>query len=539
MKNKYIAAVFFCCTFIITFVFVQHFVINAVNKIRIEGLFPNGAHVHVDISNGIYAINSNKRYSIAIDPSDKKQRFDIGLSDTTMTSFRITVDDSNGNSELFTISVLSFFNPPIVFESQQFTSSFEITKHPSGSIMYTLKSPLENNNLLLLFAVTLLFSACFFLLVLKTQWQEFPAIQDYLVTQNSSNHNNFASLDGLRGLAALLVFLEHSVGFFHGVGGFGVWLFFVLSGFLLTRPFVLDHSYAIQKEKMLSFLSRRIKRIVPLFFFVITVIFLIPGDYERAFRHYLFVQGDGHFWTILQEMYFYVMLPVIGIFIYLLCKRNNFAVIALLLIVGLLWWKFGTTQIFSMYAFHHSMRGFFEVFIVGMIGAYFYFGIFLNSEKIQSFFSNHKNILSALGIVFLFSMIFISMTLSEKILGFDVHLKNQSMPSALLCLVVILLAITTKNSWYNKLLCNPFLRYVGIIGYSFYLVHPYAIFLSKHIVQHVLLVDLGNFIWLLSSLSLLITIIFASFTYTYIERPFLKQRTAFGNDSIAKQQQTS
>ena len=55
------------------------------------------------------------------------------------------------------------------------------------------------------------------------------------------------SLDGLRGLAALMVFLSHtsnegiyfSSSFnFSGIGKSGVFLFFVLSSFLLTYPFV-------------------------------------------------------------------------------------------------------------------------------------------------------------------------------------------------------------------------------------------------------------------------------------------------------------
>ncbi len=66
----------------------------------------------------------------------------------------------------------------------------------------------------------------------------------------------FPCLDGLRAIAAMCVFVAHTSGFFFyhaGVGwapallqsslaplgGFGVAVFFVLSGFLLYRPFVL------------------------------------------------------------------------------------------------------------------------------------------------------------------------------------------------------------------------------------------------------------------------------------------------------------
>jgi len=68
-------------------------------------------------------------------------------------------------------------------------------------------------------------------------------VLDLILQDTSVNGTKYAALDGLRGLAVLTVFFSHSSGFrqrptpwtsFHGLGHIGVYLFFVLSGFLLA-----------------------------------------------------------------------------------------------------------------------------------------------------------------------------------------------------------------------------------------------------------------------------------------------------------------
>ena len=63
---------------------------------------------------------------------------------------------------------------------------------------------------------------------------------------SSTHHVRVPSLDGLRGLAVLLVLVSHAsnIGVWlgpwfdcRGVGRYGVFLFFVLSAYLLTRQF--------------------------------------------------------------------------------------------------------------------------------------------------------------------------------------------------------------------------------------------------------------------------------------------------------------
>jgi peptidoglycan/LPS O-acetylase OafA/YrhL len=133
----------------------------------------------------------------------------------------------------------------------------------------------------------------------------------------------FAQLDGLRGLAALAVVVEHlsnaGMPIVSGIplGGqsrIAVWLFFVLSAFLLTTQ-ALAAPPGERIEWTLRYLLRRIFRIYPLF------IFCIAADVIS--RRMAFSVGMGYlnltqpccaevYWSIPPEFKFYFLIPLIG-----------------------------------------------------------------------------------------------------------------------------------------------------------------------------------------------------------------------------------
>jgi peptidoglycan/LPS O-acetylase OafA/YrhL len=151
------------------------------------------------------------------------------------------------------------------------------------------------------------------------------------------------ALDGVRGIAILMVVLFHAAEPFRTagssllpifgldlsaplqVGWAGVNLFFVLSGFLITRQ-LLRHSHDLGSIGIGRYLAKRWLRIVPLYLAVlfVTVFELTPGHFVsgehlefRVAYHLLFLQDYlpsdilGPFWSLGVEEKFYLLMPVL------------------------------------------------------------------------------------------------------------------------------------------------------------------------------------------------------------------------------------
>ncbi|GAB9474575.1 hypothetical protein Gpo141_00011695, partial [Globisporangium polare] len=140
-------------------------------------------------------------------------------------------------------------------------------------------------------------------------------------------------LDGVRGLAAILVVTQHS-GFMHDVnlGACAVDIFFVLSAFLLTWLFYKKSAQLLAQQAshrkwgftLADYFSKRFFRVYPLFAAVAIVLCLLP---DKAKKQYFHVQKPGDFdlfkvltfqfeyryhvfWTLPLEIAYYFLLPV-------------------------------------------------------------------------------------------------------------------------------------------------------------------------------------------------------------------------------------
>src|SRR5437762_5937586 len=94
------------------------------------------------------------------------------------------------------------------------------------------------------------------------------------------------SLDGLRAVSIGLVFAGH-VGFDLTPGGFGVTVFFFLSGYLITTLLRIEHQ-GTGRVSLRDFYLRRVLRILPPFYavlalaIVLALVGFLPGELKAA-----------------------------------------------------------------------------------------------------------------------------------------------------------------------------------------------------------------------------------------------------------------
>jgi len=145
-------------------------------------------------------------------------------------------------------------------------------------------------------------------------------------------------LDGLRGIAVLLVLIQHFpliegaawINAFMllfkrlGLGYVGVEIFFILSGYLITR--ILVAAVERGESRILpDFYIKRAFRILPVFFLTIGVCFIVFPQFQYGYvsiflGNYFFAFNPEphplrHFWSLAVEEQYYLVWPLIVLFL--------------------------------------------------------------------------------------------------------------------------------------------------------------------------------------------------------------------------------
>lgn len=164
----------------------------------------------------------------------------------------------------------------------------------------------------------------------------------------SEGAGHIPSLDGIRAVAALLVFVSHAGLDDYIPGGFGVTVFFFLSGFLITT--LLRREYEQSGTISLGrFYLRRVFRIIPPLYIVLLLLLFPAGwagehtppsglalgaqfaqltNYYLLFVDHWVIPDSVPTWSLAVEEHFYLLFPLLLI---ALLRRASYRVTALVL----------------------------------------------------------------------------------------------------------------------------------------------------------------------------------------------------------------
>ena len=320
------------------------------------------------------------------------------------------------------------------------------------------------------------------------------------------------ALDGIRGIAILLVLGAHAHEVIPG-GGFGVDLFFVLSGFLITSLLVGEWSSS-GRISLRAFFRRRALRLLPALVLVLGAFTLAAAVFRPA-RLGGFLLGDalglayitnfvlglsrapepafGHLWSLAQEEQFYLLWPPL---LLLALKRHV------------------TTRVLF-------------ISLVALAAAVFLHRLTLEdqgaSEPRLWYMPDTRGdsiiIGCAAGLAFSTSLLrtiplWIPTTLLPAglwaVMG---HWGTWSGLFPYVCASLLLGVVWQRGWWFARAMSVAPLRYLGRISYGLYLWHwP-------------LLVVLG---W---QLGIPLALPIAALSYRYVERPFLRRKRGAPEDA--------
>ena len=289
-----------------------------------------------------------------------------------------------------------------------------------------------------------------------------------LTAQTKIGAGRESSLDVLRAVAALTVAAAHAHVIPMSYGVTGVWLFFALSGYLLTGPMLTPA--ALRPVWIGSYLLRRVARIYPAWLVLIAVLvfFLndrrLPNllDYNAPFSawfwdHATLRYAESYFWTVKMEMILYFILPALMLVIVPLRHWPRLAAGLLLALAAAadIWL---TTDVFAVTLgpeLEDPLR--LSPFLCGMAARLLYASI--EARRYQ-----HAPVLR---------WMLVGLATVPVVLPFYANFITYRYPVVygLVFAAVILLTQIIRGGVWEKILREPHLAKLGLWGYGFYLWH--------------------------------------------------------------------
>lgn len=384
--------------------------------------------------------------------------------------------------------------------------------------------------------------------------------------------NRLAGVEGLRAVAAISVVVAHTVillglgpGVPTGVGKIssaglqGVTLFFVLSGFLLYRPYATRAVHREPPIDTLAFLRNRVLRIWPAYLVVLLVVsfalktatttalrvgqpphigaftdvplLLANAGLVQGFFPAGMLTGLGISWSLVPEITFYAVLPLFGLAACSAARRLGRPVLAaaappvFLLLVGIT----GRTVMYlsergvtgERLAVLQSGASWHDVVSRSILGQGDLFALGMLVAVAAAAGMRGRRLSGSAAVAIVVGLVLWAST-SESRAGLFAGLFF----AGVLTLVVVTPGRVVGTP-LRRVLEWPPIRYLGKISYSIYLWHyPLLLFLNRHVTY--LSADGRSALYTKLFVTLALTIALASVTYFAVEAPALRLKVRTG-----------
>jgi peptidoglycan/LPS O-acetylase OafA/YrhL len=355
------------------------------------------------------------------------------------------------------------------------------------------------------------------------------------------------ALDGIRALAILLV-MPHNIDLLTPpvplwaypaimvthAGWIGVQLFFVLSGFLISGN-LLDTRGA--GNYFSAFFGRRALRILPLYFAVLCVAFVIaplvvtlPPELRATQSHQVWlwtfltnwtqpyndgVYGFTHFWSLAVEEQFYLLWPLVVLF----CRPT-----ALL-------WASVTTAVVALgvrllLAFEHFPHDTLYMFTVCRMDALALGAAAAALVRIPTALERLRRSVPAVAIVATITVLAAAgATRGFALYDISTQTVGYTLLSLAFALIILLAALPTTGVLQilmRVLACTP-LRYIGRYSYGMYVFHlPLHVFFGAEIMHRIAPHPTAAQALAYTTVMMGVAFVVAALSYELFERQFLK-----------------
>lgn len=338
--------------------------------------------------------------------------------------------------------------------------------------------------------------------------------------------SNVPALDGIRAFAVTAVVGYHGGWPGFSGGGFGVDLFFVLSGFLITWLLIREKT-RFGCVSLRNFYIRRVLRIVPAYVLFLTgyaalCVWIFRDLYPRLFESTLFAATyttniafswlnrdvlQAHTWSLSMEEQFYLAYPALVAFS---SRKTVMRVTALLLVLAPAWRL--VLFLSGADASNPTRIGYgpdtrFDSILWGSLLAYVW-----TSDLRQRLLVHWSGPIFIVGMTMMLASIGLSLQFRPFLLTFGYT--GVAIGSAL----VILAVLMNSDARAAVLLAWAPLRTVGVLSYSMYLWHPSMLGLAARVRART-----GDELdWLADVFYVCATLVFSVLSYWLVERQFLR-----------------